>query len=139
MLREIAKILDGMAYESQMPEDALHIARENRIVIVYGWERAKNALAWGDACIEVAGAVRMERDFNTVVGLGVINGGVYTLFRKWHEAKREGEELVLAHRDAEPPYVWTYETDIPHECFDILRDGEKYCRGIVFCLDKLIG
>ena len=34
-------------------------------------------------------------------------------------------------------YSWIYETDIPHETFDILEDGEKYCRGIVFSLDAV--
>ncbi|WP_423004206.1 hypothetical protein [Undibacterium sp. JH2W] len=28
-------------------------------------------------------------------------------------------------------YTWSYTTDIPHACFDILEDGENYCRGIV--------
>ncbi len=29
---------------------------------------------------------------------------------------------------------WTFETDIPHETFDIYEDGELYCKGIVFNL-----
>ena len=29
-------------------------------------------------------------------------------------------------------YSWTYKTAIPHATFDILEDGEKFCRGIVF-------
>lgn len=28
-------------------------------------------------------------------------------------------------------YSWTYKTELPHASFDILEDGEKYCRGIV--------
>lgn len=31
-------------------------------------------------------------------------------------------------------YSWAYETDILHESFDILEDGEPYCRGIVFSI-----
>jgi hypothetical protein len=34
----------------------------------------------------------------------------------------------------EGEYSWTYRTDIPHETFEVLEDGEKYCRGIVFKL-----
>lgn len=33
-------------------------------------------------------------------------------------------------------YSWTYKTDIPHETFEVLEDGEKYCRGIVFYLHE---
>ena len=34
-------------------------------------------------------------------------------------------------------YLWTYETEIPHETFDILEGDEKYCRGIAFFIDDL--
>jgi hypothetical protein len=32
---------------------------------------------------------------------------------------------------------WSYETDIPHATFDVLEDGDVYCRGIVFALADL--
>lgn len=31
----------------------------------------------------------------------------------------------------EPDYSWTYKTDVPHATFEIVEDGEPYCRGIV--------
>jgi len=34
-------------------------------------------------------------------------------------------------------YFWTIDTNIPHETFDILADGEKYCKGIVFSLNDI--
>lgn len=34
-------------------------------------------------------------------------------------------------------YAWVYKTDVPHETFDILEDGDKYCCGIVFRLDEV--
>jgi hypothetical protein len=34
-------------------------------------------------------------------------------------------------------YSWVYETSIPHATFEILEDGEKYCRGIVFALSDV--
>lgn len=34
-------------------------------------------------------------------------------------------------------YSWIYKTDIPHATFEILEDGEKYCRGIVFEMASL--
>jgi hypothetical protein len=32
----------------------------------------------------------------------------------------------------EDGYSWVYETAIPHATFDIVDEGEKFCRGIVF-------
>ncbi|WP_238474259.1 hypothetical protein [Pseudomonas cavernicola] len=38
--------------------------------------------------------------------------------------------------DASVP-AWSYMTDIPHATFDVMEDGELYCRGIVFALADL--
>ena len=38
---------------------------------------------------------------------------------------------------AEPGYSWTYKTDIPHATFEVVEDGEPYCRGIVFSVSDL--
>jgi hypothetical protein len=37
----------------------------------------------------------------------------------------------------ETGYSWTYKTDIPHATFDIMEDGKKFCRGIVFDLKEV--
>lgn len=34
-------------------------------------------------------------------------------------------------------YSWICETDIPHESFDILDDGNPYCQGIIFSVDDM--
>lgn len=36
-------------------------------------------------------------------------------------------------------FTHCYETEIPHETFDIFEDGELYCRGIVFALADVEG
>lgn len=33
-------------------------------------------------------------------------------------------------------YTWTFTTEHPHAPFDVMEDGEKFCRGIVF---RMIG
>jgi hypothetical protein len=35
-------------------------------------------------------------------------------------------------------YAWTYETDIPHETFEMVDDGCEYCRGVVFSIDDVV-
>ena len=34
-------------------------------------------------------------------------------------------------------YLWKYKTPFPVVEFDIVEDGEKYCRGIIFELDSI--
>lgn len=44
--------------------------------------------------------------------------------------------LVVARWDCDG-YSWVYETDIPHESFDILEDGEPYCKGVIFAVEDM--
>ena len=50
---------------------------------------------------------------------------------------KETAATVNAKWDTEG-YSWVYETVIPHVVFDILEDGDKYCRGIVFALADVL-
>ena len=43
-------------------------------------------------------------------------------------------EVKAVWNDRGPEPAWTYQTDIPHATFEIMEDGEVWCRGIVFSL-----
>lgn len=45
--------------------------------------------------------------------------------------------LIAARWDCDG-YSWVYETDVPHESFDILEDGELYCKGVIFAVDDML-
>lgn len=55
---------------------------------------------------------------------------VEAYFLKKHAGFREIEACWASEGD----YSWTFKTDIPHATFEIVEDGEPYCRGIVFAL-----
>jgi len=55
---------------------------------------------------------------------------------KYSKTAKEKCKVIKAIWDKED-YSWIYETDIPHATFDIMEDGEKYCRGIVFDIKSL--
>ena len=57
--------------------------------------------------------------------------------RKYFEREREATWSIEALWCAEPNISWTFQTDIPHETFNIMEDGEVFCRGIVFSLNDL--
>jgi hypothetical protein len=44
---------------------------------------------------------------------------------------------VLDNGDDEMFATWLIETEIPHETFDIMEDGELFCRGVVFQADSV--
>lgn len=49
----------------------------------------------------------------------------------------DAKYFVESTQSEEGQYVWEFNTNIPHVTFDILNDGEKYCRAIVFKLSDL--
>ncbi|MCK0547871.1 hypothetical protein KJW28_09250 [Pseudomonas syringae pv. aptata] len=54
-----------------------------------------------------------------------------------YAARKKGAKAIEALWCKETGYSWTYQTDIPHATFEVLEDGEHYCRGIVFSLTDL--
>lgn len=44
-------------------------------------------------------------------------------------------KAIWSEKRGEP--AWSYETDIPHAAFEIMQDGEVYCRAIVFSIHDL--
>lgn len=127
--QELADILCGRQYRNEMSAAEEAQAKEHGLVVIFGAS---------DDLMEIRGAVNDE------IGGYDGGGGYFTrtgllandcdnhdcpYFAKLEEAAT----LIEAKWDAEG-YSWTYETAIPHSTFDILEDGEKYCRGIVFAL-----
>lgn len=136
----IAQKLHGLTYPLRIPKDVLKEAKAAGMVIVYGAS---------DDLMEFDGAISDE--------IGACDGTTALVDAKgllpdWDSVKDESEEVVADYM-ARKPHVrminaiwcpkdmpetsWAYETTIPHAVFDIMEDGEIYCRGIVFALADL--
>lgn len=136
-LKEFAAMLNGREHQyPQFSKEELQIAKDNGIVIIYG-----NS----DDLMEIEGAVLDEADVfeggkvhiqlpyensGQIIGGGVVAGNngqsnVMCVEARWCFDKTEDNKTI----------PWTYYTSVPHEEFDILEDGEIYCRGIVFKAD----
>ena len=132
--KELATLLDGIEYPVRIQSNILKSAKESGLVIVYGAS---------DDLIEFDGA------FNDEVGVnndGVVEIDKQGIIEDFGEVEHEVEtcqKWIARHAKAheiealwckEPGYSWTYKTDIPHETFEVMEDGEHYCRGIVFMI-----
>lgn len=129
--KALAAKLDGVeiGHEAEMIGDE---AEQNVLVVVYGAS---------DNLIEFAGAMRGEGDVycggTVYIYYGeLLDEGDFNCGCQW--AAEAKEEAIMESRTiealwcAEPEISWTYETDIPHATFNVMEDGETYCRGIVF-------
>lgn len=131
--KELATLLNGRDYGHEITREEEKLAKENGIVVVFGYS---------DDNMEFRGAINDEADCYDggeakLNGQGLLeepecgmDGDNCPFYIK--ETKRAKTiKAVWCAKDSAP---WTYETDIPHETFNIYEDGELYCVGIVFAL-----
>ena len=130
-IQEFAKMLDGREMDSETTPTEESQAHELGFVILHGYS---------DDGAEIRGAIHEEVDCS--------NGGTIYLDGErlleecececsyYQLAKEKCKTIEVVWNDHELP-CWTYETDIPHATFDIMEDGEKFCRGIVFDIKSL--
>ena len=131
-IKSMAEALDGSEYGEEFRSDVLEHAKISGIVIVFGAS---------DDQMEFRGAIHDEATcygggwvyFNRS---GELRSKCEYPFCPYFDAMKEKASKINAIWDAEG-YSWTYETDIPHETFEVVEDGMKYCRGIVFSLDDI--
>lgn len=132
--KELAAKLNGMQYPLRLSKELTDAAKAAGLVIVYGAS---------DDLMEFEGAIYDE--------VGCYDGGTAYVDSKGllpdrdsieddgelkdYFARQPNAKPIEALWCAEDEYSWTYKTDIPHETFEVLEDGEPpYCRGIVFAL-----
>lgn len=135
----LAAELNGREYGSEITDAEETAARAAGLVVVFGYS---------DDNVELRGAIRDE--------LSCYDEGEFFVTRKGVQMKPDSDERkvlerfgvldeVLARKGAkietlwckEKDYSWTYKMTVPHATFDIIEDGEKFCRGIVFSLEDV--
>jgi hypothetical protein len=130
--KELAALLNGREYGNEMDRADEFIAKENNLVVVFGRS---------DDLMEFRGAIDDELSAWEGTTAHIVKSGL--LANKCPEDDCPYYEELKTYAQTitqiwvSEGYSWVYETSIPHETFDILEDGEKYCRGIVFSLSEV--
>lgn len=127
--QEMAAALDGRQYLDKTTKAEEALAKEHGLVIVFG--ASDDLMEFRGAVFDEIGAYEGATAYFTRGGLltNDCDNDDCPHFKKLKKAAT----TVEAKWDSDG-YSWTYATAIPHATFDILEDGEKYCRGIVFAL-----
>lgn len=136
--KELAALLTGREYRSEVSPEERKIAAASGLVIVYGAS---------DDLMEFDGVLRDEIGAWEGAEVRFDSNGIMAAWDEIDDADRQdidfmrdyfkregGGKIIKALWCAEEGYSWTFETEIPHETFEIVEDGEPYCRGIVFRL-----
>lgn len=133
---ELAAILNGREYRVEISDSEEALAKAAGLVVVFGAS---------DDLMEFRGAISDE--------LGAYDGTTARvspigLLPSWESVDKDNEDEaetyfkaklggyreIEAEWDSGEGYSWTFKTEIPHSTFEIVEDGEPYCRGIVFRL-----
>ena len=140
--KEIAKRLDECEYCNEdrikwiegQPKTVAEYAKENGVVFVFGAS---------DDLFELRGAIDDEVEAYDDTRVLLDQSGL--VHNKCGNDKCPYFADISVHAMAYitalwcegDEYSWTYNTNIAHEEFDVLEDGKKYCRGIVFTMKTL--
>lgn len=131
----LAKKLNGRDYRKEITVEEQHEAENCGLVVVFGAS---------DDLMEFRGALNDEISawdgvsaFVNEYGLVINDCG--DEFCPYHAIKKEEARVVEAvwcprDSDGNTYASWLMKTDMPHSEFDIIEDGDLYCRGLVFCL-----
>lgn len=134
MNRDIfASCLNGREYMNEIQDGEACAARENNFLVVFGAS---------DDLLELRGAFYDEFDvFNggevfIYNGKPLVNKCTETDCPYFLDIKKQAKNKIEAIWDKDG-YSWFIESNMPYAPFDIMEDGEKYCRGIVIDLKSV--
>lgn len=138
--QELAALLHGRQYERTVATFfEVDCAKRDGLVIVYG--ASDDLMEFEGAIYDEVGAPGVIR----VCGDGLLNPwpkdrgeepmdeeDAQRYFRRKAAGFKEVEAVWCP--EGMPNTSWLIKTDIPHATFDLIEDGDVFCRGIVFAL-----
>lgn len=133
--KEFADLLTGREYPFDLDATEELFAKASGLVVVFG--SSDDLMEFRGAISDEVGAYDGTTVQVTPSGLvpdyKQIDEGDKDAMRAYFQVEGQGMEIE-ALWCGEGGYSWTFKTDIPHATFEIVEDGEPYCRGIVFVL-----
>jgi hypothetical protein len=133
-IKEVAEMMNNREYLDEMKGIDEEQIKEAEIVIVFGSSddnvEFKGAI---DEEIGAYGGITLYITENGIIDRESEMCGYCNLFQNQLANAKKIEAVWCG----DSGYDWAFETDIPHETFDILEEGRKFCRGIVFKLSEV--
>lgn len=141
---ELAKQLNGREYREEITKEEQQQAKENNLVVIFGAS---------DDLVEFRGVIYDEIDAWDGTDFIIAAPGTEIPIDEDEETFRRAKEFEAIPIEEEsrtqknrfkavwsPKELdcsWLIKTDLPHSEFDIMEDGDLYCRGIIISLDDL--
>ena len=139
-IAHIKGVLQGTEYPNNVSAEDEIYAEYHGIVIVCG--ESDDIMAFYGAIREEFGCYGGGTAYITKEGLITPSSCDCEYAKKWFDQQKETAKKITGvwcedKQDNAPVISWTYETEIPHETFEVMEDGDIYCVGIIFALSDL--
>ena len=135
-MKEFAEMLSARSIGEEITKDEERQAADAGLVVAYGYS---------DDNVELRGAIDEEVGAYDGVTIRLTKTGVLqepacdsaeNCECPYFAAAKNAAKTIEAVWGA-GGVSWTFESDIPHETFNIYEDGELFCVGIVFSMEDL--
>jgi len=132
--KELAKLLNGRQYGSEITKEEAKQAKENNLVVVFGYS---------DDGVELKGAIDEEFGIDRIYlnKNGLIENKCDDEDCPYYQELIESANYIHSEYCGFPemPNGWMFKFNnpVPHETFDIVEDDEVSCKGIVFSLNDI--
>lgn len=128
-IKDFAKLLNNRQYGNEITTEEEKLAKDLGLVVVFGYS---------DDCTELRGAIYDEVSTYGGRDVYISKEGLFEQCNcncKHSKLAKDKCNIIKARYGKE--YYWEFNVDVPYECFSILEDDDKYCKGIVFRLIDL--
>lgn len=134
--KELAEKLNGRLVSEEISSEEAKEAKEAGLVVVYGY--SDDNMEFEGAIHDEVGCYDGGDAYVTPNGILDPNGGCGMRADCDFARSAFAQAKKISAHWGEGEATWSYETDIPHETFDIFDDdGSLFCRGIVFSVEDL--
>lgn len=135
--KDLAEMISGREYGMELTFGEAKDAKNAGLVVVYG--RSDDGVEFQGAIIDEAEAYGGTTTHITPDGLleDPACGIAENIECPYFAAAKSAAKIIKAVWHDEGGPRWTFETDIPHETFTIVEDGEPWGTSIVFSMEHL--
>lgn len=130
--QEAAERLKGCEYGQEGSPELWAQMKASGLVAVFG--ASDDLMEFEGAIRDEIGAYEGATAYVTIGGLVEVDNECCRHAEAANAKALAEASTIKAVWDVGDGTSWSYETEIPHETFEIMEDGEVYCRGIVFAL-----
>ena len=132
--KTFAMLLNGREYGKELTQDEEKIAKENNYVVVFG--ASDDLLEFRGAINDEIGAYEGTTVFIDVDEKIILPNKDDEWFCKKCFDRATKIKIVSKWCPKNLDTSWLITTDTSFESFDIMEDGNLYCRGIVFSMNR---